>query len=322
MSITVGQRYTRASDKTQQEQNVTVSVDSVRVDKEGQILEVPIIKAAAGQKTYFKEITELVRDLLEGSPQGLSRRIPYAILTAAPVAGLDTNIKLYSPWDIDALQVESGDFLLLIRDFSVDPTVDTSGFTYLFCHAVTATAPPLPYEVEVQVPVDGTPPTFEAIQTAYPTGSILINLSKFKPDSTLGDEGQLGVKTQLEQPAVPTFTAEPGAGLITVNISWDDEGVDAFDVFVRTEKPVALTPDMIPDGSFTVEQAATAQNVTTVGGGVDAGGGILSGSPGDYWVTVVAKALNAPSEGGIIGYGNKYKWSPSDPAEPVMVTTT
>jgi len=323
MSITIGQRYTRASDKSQQEANVTVSMDSVRVDKGGQILEVPVIKGTVGQRTYFKEVTSLVRDLLEGSPQGISRNIPYAILTAAPIEALDTYIELYNPTDLDALQLEVGDFLLLLRDFSVDPLTDTTpgAFEYLFCHEITPGTPPAPAQAAVKIPVSGATPGWTDIPVPYYLGSILVNLSKLKFDSTLGDEGQFGMKSRLEQPASPTFTAEGGTTQITVTVDpHDDEAVESFDIWVTQEKIQAVTPDMIPDESIYASQVGVPQVITTYGGGSFAGGGNISVD--DYWVTVTANVKNADTTSGILNYFSKYSKTPSDPAEPVLVTTT
>jgi len=325
MAIQIGQRYTRASDNTQQEQNVSVSIDSVRVDKEDQIAEVPILKGVAGQRQYFKEITGLVRDLLEGTPKALSHRIPYAILEEEPQAfpSLQAYIPLYYPTDLDALQVEEGDFLLVIRDFSVDPTVDVDSFRFYFVHEIVNQPPPLPYLVNVQIPVPGSPPTFTLNDTAFPLGSIVINLSKFKPDSCLGDEGQLGLKTQLEQPSVPSFAdVSGGIGEVIFTIQpVEDEVVMFYDIWVRSEKPTALTPDMIPDATIAAADAAIPSVATTFNGGDEAGGFALSTAPGDYWVTITARARRGGPLGAYV-YMDKYNWTPSDPAEPVMVTTS
>jgi len=333
MSITVGQRYTRASDKAQQEANVTVSIDSVRVDKEGQILEVPVIKAASGQKTYFKEVTGLVRDLLEGSPHGLSFRFPYAILTADSLDAGDTLVKLYNPTDLDALQVEAGDFLVIIKNFGVDPTVDLEalgGYRHLYVTEILSNPPPQAYSVGVQMPVPGSVPSYANIDANFPIGSILINLSKIKLDSCLGDEGQFGVKTQLEQPAVPVFSAEPGVNQIDLTITEsEDQAVLLYEAYVRqgapNPKPSALTPDMVPDlvvPAYNFSGGQWTGSLTTFNGGTLGGGGDIVGSE-PYWVILVAKALKTDPGGTTpTSFTFKYDGIPSDPSEPVSVTPT
>jgi len=312
MSIAIRQRYTRANDQTQQEQNVNVSVDRTRVDKEGQEVDVAILKATAGGLTYFKEITELVQDLLDGAPNKSSNLYPYAFLEDLFDVS-DPSISL-SATALEKLNLEAGDFILIMTDFSVDHRTDllsANTFRRFVCHEIAGSGP---FTVSLQRIVNGAVPTFADNNLAFLKGSIIVNLSKVKVDSNLGDEGQLGLKAQLEQPTTPTASAVGGAGQVDVTITEStDLAVVAYQVYIRSTRPTAITPDMVPDAlglptAFSGGEAVV--NVTQYGGGAIAGGGDTIGA-GTYYAVVTALTDVA-----------SYSGVPSDPSTPVAVTVT
>jgi len=291
MAITKKQRYTNPTTGVQAEANVAISVDAVRLDATEGPEETPVLKATStGGIVVYRDITDLVTEILDGSPGKALEGRPtayfdraYANNTSLVIAAAEY-VRLGSP--------SYGAILLATKDH------DGTDSSVALVASVSGGDP----KTLTLGAIDDGGASYNGFWNDYDIGDILqlvydpgaATPIKFDIESSLNVENEYGVKALLEAPDAPTFAVAQWAGdEVAVTIYEGTEVVVThYDVYARdqsfTELPVNAQAD---EADVAVTDFMSGQRtvyLSTHGGGTDAGGGSLV-SAEEYFLTVVAK---------------------------------
>lgn len=268
MPKTINIEYTNPATGAQATKQVSIDIERYRKDTEQGAVESFFLKAtASGCRPILESIDDLIADLLDGRPSG--RR--YGVVQAY----------------IDTAFTANGDTL------SVTPNADDAGFVAeVPCVVMDKYGHVVDYFIPSAVGDDFTIPTsgLAALGEDCKVGWIVQQVKWFH--SPLGENSELGIKAQSEQPSPPTGVSGSGSVSGGINVSYTkstDAVVKYYDIYCyKGTKPNVIEPNAIPSvadrsanlGSSNVNLTKYFDETTMELKNLDAG---------TYYVGVVAK---------------------------------
>jgi hypothetical protein len=260
MSKTINVEYTNPTTGVQSTIQVTVDIEKYRKDTEEGAVESFFLKATAtGASAIYESIDDLISDLLDGKPSKPKKGVVQALI--------DT--KLEDPW----------------TTLSVTPDADAAGFVAdVPCVILDKYGSEIGWFTPSVVGSDFTLPAFG---TDCEIGWIVQQAQNFA--SSEGENSQLGVKAQLEQPSAPTGVTVTGASspLSVAFTAPSDEVIQYYDIYCikSATEPASIEPNCLPSVADSV--AVTGNSVTEYFDEDDME--LKSLVTGTYFIGVVAK---------------------------------
>jgi len=278
MSKTITVEYTNPSDGSQLTKQVTVDIEKYRVDTEEGSKEKFFLKgSASGATDMYIDVEKVVANLLDGRPSGEDYAIE-KLQTYVDTAFTSGGTDLECTPDPNSLSFVAEVPLVILTKY---------GTVLAYCIPTSIAAG----KFVVPAANEG------AVGCNVPVGAIVQQL--VYRGSSLGENSQLGIKAQLEQPAGVTTLAVEDAGSQTIDmtcVASVSSVVSYYDVYVIKDSQLSVpgtAPTTIEPNTVPSEANKTAAQI------VDLDGisqyfdlttyALTSISAGDYWVIVVAK---------------------------------
>lgn len=226
MPKTITIEYTNPVTGAQATRQVSVDIERYRRDTEEGAVESFFLKAtASGCDPILENIDDLIVDLLDGKPS----KNRYGV------------VQTYIDTDFTA----NGDTL------SVTPAANNAGFVAnVPCVVMDKYGHVIDWFIPTEIGADFTIPTTgkAALEVDCKVGWIVQQAKWFH--SPLGENSQLGIKAQSEQPSSPTGVSGSGSVSGGINVSWtkpSDAVIKYYDIYCyKGTKPDVIEPNALP----------------------------------------------------------------------------
>jgi len=268
MAKTITIEYTNPVTGAQATKQVSVDIERYRRDTEEGAVESFFLKAtASGCDAILENIDDLIVDLLDGKPS----KNRYGVVQSY----------------IDTAFTANGNTL------SVTPAADEAGFVAdVPCVVMDKYGNVIDWFIPSAVSADFTIPTTgaAALEQDCKVGWIVQQAKYFL--SPLGENSQLGIKAQSEQPSSPTEVSGSGSVSGGINVSWTkptDAVIKYYDIYCyKTTKPDVIEPNALPS---VADRAASlsSSNVNLTQYFDESTMELKNLDAGTYYVGVVAK---------------------------------
>ena len=265
MSKTIQMQYTNPVTGAETTKQVTIDVDRYRIQTDEGDMENFFIKASgAGADDMFINIDDLVADLLDGRPSHAKHGIVQSLV--------DTN------------------FTADGTTLSVTPAANLAGFVAnVPCVVLDKYGDVKGYFIPTVAGADFTIPSSggAALAVDCKVGWIVQQLAAFR--SSEGENSELGIKAQAEQPSMPTLVLVSGTGtpLSVAFTKPSDAVIQKYDVYcIKADTvPASIEANSLPSAAD--QTVATGISITQY---FDETAMVLTNLvTGNYFIGVIAK---------------------------------